>query len=117
MNLYILYYIGRNYVANYGYCSADCTEAGLPEDGVNVVGVVLHTHEVGAAIRFRHIRNGVELKPIHQDLSYDFNYQQFFFFGDDDEIKLLPGDQLMVECLYDTTEREDITFAGQSMSL
>ena len=34
----------------------------------------IHTY-VGEAITLRHVRNGVELPPIDQNLFYDFDYQ------------------------------------------
>lgn len=30
-----------------GYCTAECTKAALPEDGITVIGSQLHTHEHG----------------------------------------------------------------------
>ena len=37
---------------------------------------MLHTHLLGTAIRVRHFRDGIELKPLDQDNSYDFNFQE-----------------------------------------
>ena len=61
------------------YCTADCTEAALPAEGVTVIGNFLHAHTVGTAMTLRHIRNGVELEPIDVNEHYDFNFQQITF--------------------------------------
>ena len=38
--------------------------------------IVFMTVYLGAGLRLRHIRNGVELDPIDINLNYDFNFQQ-----------------------------------------
>ena len=43
---------------------------------IKIIGVLLHSHVAGRAIRVRHIRNGIELPPILVDDSYDFNFQE-----------------------------------------
>ena len=42
---------------------------------------------LGAGLRLRHIRNGVELDPIDINLNYDFNYQQINYIPN---VKVLP---------------------------
>ena len=61
------------------YCIADCTTAGLPENGGTVIGNFMHAHTAGTAMALRHIRNGVELEPIDVNEHYDFNFQQITF--------------------------------------
>ena len=61
---------------NTGWCSSECTEKGLPEEGITVFASGLHAHQVGVAMAMRHIRNGQELEPIEVNDNYDFNYQQ-----------------------------------------
>jgi len=94
-----------------GYCPSDCTESGLPEEGVNAFSSLLHAHTAGAALKLRHIRDGVELQPLDVNEHYDFDYQQFIEL--DEMVTLLPGDQFIMECTYDTTERDGMTLAGQ----
>jgi len=48
----------------------------------------------------RHIRNGKELDPLAYDNHYDFNYQEYRKL--DKEVTILPGDELIMECEYDT---------------
>ncbi len=93
---------------NYGYCMKDCTEIGLPPDGVTVFGTFLHAHPIGTALIVRHVRNGVELEPIEADWAYDFDYQQMIAV---DNVHVLPGDDLILECHY-TNYRNRTTFGG-----
>ena len=102
---------GMESAVNYAYCSSDCTAAGLPEDGIHIFGSILHAHTVGVSIVLRHIAaNGTELAPIDINLNYDFNYQQGNALAE--EVLLMPGDRMLVECEYDTTSRDGTVFGG-----
>jgi len=54
------------------------------------------------------------LEPLDVNENYDFDYQQVTFF--DEEVDILPGDQFIVHCTYDTTDKEDMTLGGQGSS-
>ena len=97
-----------------GYCHADCTEDFFPEEGITAFGSVLHAHLAGTAISLRHIRDGVELEPLDVNEHYDFNYQQMHMF--DEPRTLLPGDQFMVQCTYDTSDRDELVLGGLKSS-
>jgi len=102
----------QNSFTSVGHCSAECTSAGLPESGIKIISGVLHSHLAGRRMRLRHIRRGVELAVILQDNHYDFNYQASRI--PPQETTVYPGDQLMLECDYDTSSRTDPTFGGLS---
>ncbi|PSN48351.1 MOXD1 1 protein [Blattella germanica] len=74
-----------------GYCSSECTNRKL---------------------RLRHIRNGQELPRVAEDDHYDFNYQQARVLPQ--EVSVLPGDELVTECVYQTPNRTEPTFGGYS---
>ncbi|CAL4059444.1 unnamed protein product, partial [Meganyctiphanes norvegica] len=93
-----------------GHCTADCTEKGLPEEGVKVFSAVLHAHLLGSSIGVRQIRNGREMPQIIKDSTYDFNYQQTRVL--EDQLTILPGDFLVTECTYDASRRTHPTFGG-----
>ena len=59
-----------------GLCGSACTSATLPEGGVRVVSVVLHSHTAGRSLLLRHVRGGKELPPLAADPHYDFRFQQ-----------------------------------------
>jgi len=94
-----------------GYCYSKCTDDNIPEGGVTAFASALHSHTAGVALKLRHIRNGVELEPLGINEHYDFDYQKITMF--DEEVQLLPGDQFIVECTYDTTERDWIVLSGE----
>ena len=82
----------------------------LPEDGVTVFAALPHTHLLGRQIRLRHFRDGAEVAPsIVRDDNYDFNYQQMRHVP---PRRVLKGDQLTVECVYSSTDRETVTLVS-----
>ncbi|KAF0292060.1 DBH-like monooxygenase protein 1 [Amphibalanus amphitrite] len=95
-----------------GVCAQDCTEKYLPEEGVQIHSVMLHGHLAARAIRVRHVRKGRELPPLIVDRFYDFNYQQSRRV--DQSVRVLPGDTLLVECDYETKDRDKVTMGGFS---
>jgi hypothetical protein len=82
----------------------------LPQTGIKLVSVVLHSHLAGKKIRLRHIREGRELPRIVEDNSYDFSYQQSRILSH--EVVILPGDELVTECVYQTANRTELTFVS-----
>lgn len=90
------------------YCTSECTQSVFPPEGITVSHATLHGHLTARKMTLRHIRDGKELRPIAQDLHYDFNYQQTRIVSPDR--KIMPGDIFMIECEYDTSDREKITF-------
>lgn len=64
----------------------------------------------GRRMTIKHIRNGQELPQIAQDNKFNFDYQQAHAI--DREVKILPGDELVTECIYSTRHRSKPTFGG-----
>nr|XP_027217094.1 DBH-like monooxygenase protein 1 [Penaeus vannamei] len=93
-------------------CTADCTDETLPTNGINVFQGFLHAHLLGSSISITQIRKGRELPNVFKDMSYDFNYQQARVLKE--EMKVMPGDSLIVKCGYDSTKRKMPTFGGFS---
>lgn len=82
----------------------------FPQTGIKLVSVVLHSHLAGKKLRLRHIREGRELPPVAEDGNYDFNYQQARVLPR--EVSVLPGDELVTECVYQTPNRTEPTFVS-----
>ena len=61
-------------------------------------------------MRLRHLRNGVEMAVPFQDRFYDPNYQTMRRL----EMRVMPKDHLMTECVYNTTGRQAMTRGGYS---
>lgn len=92
------------------HCPPECTSKAFPKSGIWIFAVGLHTHLLGRKLKFRHFRNGKELPVIVEDDNYDFNYQELRHLTN--QVQVLPGDSLTVECTYDSTSRTTPTFGG-----
>jgi hypothetical protein len=71
---------------------------------------MFHSHLLGRKMKLRHFRGNTELPWIAVDNSYDFDYQQSRQLRV--ETKVLPGDQLTLECTTDSTGKDGITTGG-----
>ncbi|KAL5500620.1 hypothetical protein EMCRGX_G012211 [Ephydatia muelleri] len=104
--------------AVYGTCDSTCTTTAIPSTGINIFANMLHTHLVGRAVTFRHLRmnsscGGLqELPPVDQNLQYDFDFQQTNVLTS--PVNVLPGDVLQVACTYNTTGVNNVTVGGLS---
>ncbi|XP_023214435.1 DBH-like monooxygenase protein 1, partial [Centruroides sculpturatus] len=78
-----------------GHAHPSCLRRQVPPEGIKIYSFLLHSHIIGKQMLVRHFRNGEELLPLARDLNYDFNYQ---------------NDQLVVECVYDSSKRDKVTF-------
>ncbi|KAB1276205.1 DBH-like monooxygenase protein 2 [Camelus dromedarius] len=99
---------------SYGLCKTEKFEEmnGAPVPDIQVYGYLLHTHLAGRALQAVQYRNGTQLRTICKDDSYDFNLQETRDLPYRVEIK--PGDELLVECHYQTLDRDFLTFGGPS---
>lgn len=97
-------------IASHGH--PECLGSVMPKEGIQVIAVFLHAHLLGRKLIARHFRNDTELPPLAADNNYDFNYQGYRFLNR--KVTVLPGDQITVECRYDSTGRSVTTFGGLS---
>ncbi|XP_067141857.1 DBH-like monooxygenase protein 1 homolog [Centruroides vittatus] len=95
-----------------GHAHPSCLRLQVPPEGIKIYSFLLHSHVIGKQIIVRHFRNREELLPLARDLNYDFNFQQFKYLFE--ERTVLPNDQLVVECVYDSSKRDKVTFGGLS---
>lgn len=65
-------------------------------------------------IKVRHFRGSNELQPLAVENNYDFNFQDFQRF--ETKRVVAPGDQITVECTYDTQALHKPLFGGLSTS-
>jgi hypothetical protein len=108
----------QNYTVT-GLCSSACTNS-LPPGGIHIFANTLHTHLAGTGLNLRHIRQTScgnttrtqEMEPIEKNLKYDFNFQQTSYLPN--EITVLPGDTLILDCIYNTVGRTSLTVGGES---
>lgn len=83
---------GSENFLNVAHCSAECTRARFPREGVNVINVMFHAHTAAARMKARIIRDGVELPWLGVDNHYNFNYQASRPLQE--YRKVLPGDHI-----------------------
>lgn len=101
---------GFRKVTSIGYCTGNANKLAIPPEGVTVVGIQMLTHEMGKTIKVRLVRNSKELYPIAQDHNLDSEYLEYRILGKG--VKILPGDDLVVECSYDSYDKSKLTLGG-----
>lgn len=101
---------GRQEFRISGYCNRECTQIGLPPNGITVFASQLHTHLNGRQAFTRIIKKNGDIVVLNVDRHYSPHFQ---------EIRLLPepvrierGDVILHTCIYNTENHTDMTFGG-----
>ena len=68
-----------------------------------IVGVAPHEHLLGASIRVDLVRDGEPDDCLVDIPSWDFNWQDMYYFRDDETLTVGRGDRLRVTCGYDNS--------------
>jgi len=105
---------GMPQAVNKAYCMSECTAAtdAMPVEGIYAFNAFLHAHTLGVAIELKHIRNGEELAPLAVNWAYDFDYQQGLPLAQ--HVHILPGDEFILDCYYDSTQQSGVVYGGES---
>uniref|UniRef100_A0A8C3JZ03 DOMON domain-containing protein n=1 Tax=Calidris pygmaea TaxID=425635 RepID=A0A8C3JZ03_9CHAR len=86
--------------------------SGMLVPDLHVFACLLHTHLPGRGVKAPQYRNGKQLGIICEDSKYNFRLQEI---RDMKEILVIkPGDEILVECNFQTLDRSGITFGGPS---
>lgn len=101
---------GHEKVVSEGHCVDDCTRRTFPPAGISIFAVVMQTHHIGKEVKLRQIRQNEELLPIAVDRNIHAAYAEYRQISP--PARVLPGDNVIVECTYDSSERETITLGG-----
>ncbi|OCT57428.1 hypothetical protein XELAEV_18003496mg [Xenopus laevis] len=115
VSLYHMIPPGMGQFTSEGHCTMECLEEALSAEnpeGINVFAVLLHSHLAGKAIWARHYRKGEELKPLAYDTEFDFNFQEYKYL--EEERTIVPGDNIVTQCQYNTKGRTTMTWGGLS---
>ncbi|XP_067274799.1 DBH-like monooxygenase protein 2 homolog [Pseudorasbora parva] len=99
----------------YGLCDTAYIPMVLetPHD-LQVFSVMMHTHLAGQKVRVGHFRDGQQIDLLAVDENYNFEYQEVTNLGKTKTVQL--GDKLLVECTYNTENRNTLTWGGLSTS-
>uniref|UniRef100_A0A8C9PCH1 DOMON domain-containing protein n=1 Tax=Spermophilus dauricus TaxID=99837 RepID=A0A8C9PCH1_SPEDA len=105
---------GAESFMSYGLCKTEKFEEmnGTPVADIQVFGYLLHTHLAGQAVQAVQYRNGTQLQTICKDDSYEFNLQETRDLPH--RVVIKPGDELLIECRYQTLDRDSVIFGGPS---
>ncbi|XP_059112561.1 DBH-like monooxygenase protein 2 [Peromyscus eremicus] len=105
---------GAEAFLSYGLCKTEKFEEmnGAPVSDIYIYSYLIHTHLAGRSLQAVQYRNGTQLQIICKDYSYDFNLQETRDLPHPAVIK--PGDELLIECNYQTLDRDSMTFGGAS---
>ncbi|XP_069506559.1 putative DBH-like monooxygenase protein 2 [Ambystoma mexicanum] len=98
----------------YGVCKTAMfpQATGQPVPEMQMFAVMLHSHLAGRAIQVAQYRNGTQIAFLGRDMTYDFDLQATRYLPNVTTVQM--GDELMVECTYNTMDRSNITFGGLS---
>ncbi|XP_051731145.1 DBH-like monooxygenase protein 2 homolog isoform X2 [Ctenopharyngodon idella] len=96
-----------------------CDTANIPKvletpHDLQVFSVMMHTHLAGRKVRVGHFRGGKQIDLLAVDENYNFEYQEVTNLGKTKTVQL--GDKLLVECTYNTENRNTLTWGGFSTS-
>ncbi|XP_048063469.1 DBH-like monooxygenase protein 2 homolog [Megalobrama amblycephala] len=99
----------------YGLCDTAYIPQVLktPHD-LQVFSVMMHTHLAGRKVQVGHFRGGKQIDLLAVDENYNFEYQEVTNLGKTKTVQL--GDKLLVECTYNTENRNTLTMGGLSTS-
>ncbi|KAM6092906.1 putative DBH-like monooxygenase protein 2 [Theristicus caerulescens] len=105
---------GAESYRSYGLCNSSQFDEmnGMLVPDLHVFAYLLHTHLSGRGVKAAQYRNGEQLGIICEDNKYDFRLQEI---RDMKEILIIkPGDEILVECNFQTLDRSGITSGGPS---
>uniref|UniRef100_A0A3P9KJA9 Monooxygenase, DBH-like 1, like n=1 Tax=Oryzias latipes TaxID=8090 RepID=A0A3P9KJA9_ORYLA len=97
----------------YGLCNTSYfSQLVSPMPDLQVFAVLLHTHLAGRKVRVGHFRKGKQIDFLGLNENYNFEMQQTVNLG---SIKtVMEGDEIIVECTYNTEDRTEPTKIGLS---
>ncbi|XP_067421788.1 putative DBH-like monooxygenase protein 2 [Emydura macquarii macquarii] len=105
---------GADSYKSYGLCKSSQFDEmnGTPVPDMKVIGFLLHTHLAGRGVKAVQYRNGEQVRIICEDNKYDFSLQETRDLKE--AITIKTGDEILVECNFQTLDRTEITFSGPS---
>ncbi|CAF4186234.1 unnamed protein product, partial [Adineta steineri] len=84
----------------------------FPKSEITVTTAFPHTHLQGSSVWMKIIRDKKAVDYLFNAESYDFNYQFENRFPK--TVQLCPGDEFASRCIYNTTNKDEITLGGES---
>jgi len=88
-------------------CGSELTQA-IVSEPIHVFAAFLHAHEIGSRLWTEVFRDGASLGDLVRNDPYSFDSQRFL----PTDFDLQPGDRIETHCVYDSTDRTDVTMGG-----
>ncbi|NXA34878.1 DOPO hydroxylase, partial [Eudromia elegans] len=93
-----------------GYCTDKCTRLALPPAGIRVFASQLHTHLAGTSVVTVLAREGRARRVVNADRHYSPHFQEIRMLKE--LVPVMPGDELITTCTYNTQDRSQATVGG-----
>lgn len=93
-------------------CSPYCSRKSLLGP-INVTGLLNHMHYLGKSMRVELVRNGTKLL-LAEDVHY--NYDSPYYHSFPDSIIILPGDEVLTTCVFNSMTTNATTYFGDATS-
>lgn len=97
-----------------GYCSGECTQVSLPRNGITVFASQLHTHLTGMQAFTRIIKKNGDVVVLNIDRHYSPHFQEIRLLSE--PVRVERGDMILHTCIYNTENRDNMTFGGYGIS-
>ncbi|RNA17654.1 DBH-like monooxygenase 1, partial [Brachionus plicatilis] len=82
----------------------------LRNEDLNIIAANPHTHLSGLEVSTKIIRDGQDIGYLFRNKYYDFNYQNTYLLNP--PVQITKKDELITECIYQTSKRTNFTFGG-----
>uniref|UniRef100_A0A2C9K6P8 DOMON domain-containing protein n=1 Tax=Biomphalaria glabrata TaxID=6526 RepID=A0A2C9K6P8_BIOGL len=104
---------GQSKIQKVGVCTSSCTSL-LFKETVYVNSATNHMHLLGSSMRIELLRKGVVITNLTNEEDFDYNTP----FTQDYEVpvKVLPGDEIVTRCVYNTESSNDYVYYGDATS-
>ncbi|GIL49739.1 hypothetical protein Vafri_6017 [Volvox africanus] len=99
-----------NFSSTPNLCPSSCTKQ-MPRP-VTMLMLGFHMHTMGRSIRTQWFRNGQELPLLGERRAFSYNYQGATYV-DASRNQLMPGDELVTTCTWDSRGRTNTTLFGE----
>ncbi|XP_046567539.1 DBH-like monooxygenase protein 1 [Haliotis rubra] len=104
---------GQSEVTFRGECTSECTQK-LMTEPIYVPTALNHMHYLGRSASVELRRNGQRVRYLTNESEY--SYDQPLYFNYDDPVELLPGDNLVTTCKFESTYKKNWVFYGDGTS-
>ena len=98
---------------HHGYCLSECTKNSLPKNGITIFASQLHTHLTGRKVWTSLVRDNQVVQIINSDNHFDQMFQEIRLLQK--PVRVLPGDMIINTCVFETMDRNNMTFGGFSI--